>query len=157
MQPRQTLSRFTPLKFSNPGKIAEVTAALASGLSQTQTAELTGISRPTVNILANKPDIKAKIEAIQSRIINEAYEDVASNLVEAVKDVRRLTEPDPVSRQRRDQGIKTTWKIAESMGILPSHSQSILVQQVFNQTNNFLSERADHLLDMAEGEVIDCE
>jgi len=153
----KTITRKRPYKNHKlfPHEITNIIEGKAAGFDVNEIARATGVNRRTVADYANKPDIKAKIEAVQARLANEAYEQVATNLVEAVKDVRRLEEPDPVSMQRRDQGFKASVKIAESMGILPSHSQSILVQQVFNTQVNHITPNVARLLEIANADIIE--
>lgn len=138
-----------------PAILEVLPVEIASGKPQGQIALENNLSRKTVNQYASKPDIRAKIEAIQARLANEAYTAVADNLIGAVKAYKTLKGDTPETMQRRDHGFKASVKVAESMGILPSHSQSILVQQVFNTQNNFISPNVARLLEIADADIIE--
>ena len=125
-----------------------------AGESVEKIGAATGFHHSTVSRTLNKPEIAAKIEALQERVANELFEQAVDNIkhaVEAYKQPQVILDP-----QLREHGFKLSQRIAESMGILPTQHQSILVQNVFNQTNTISSPLVDQILAAhASGQVID--
>ena len=93
-----------------------------------------------------KPELRAYLEEIQERLIHRSLEASVENIAYAVDYYRSPGEKVTVSRkdgstcqvsqkneQLMDHGYKASVKICESVGILPSHTQSQVIVNILNQ------------------------
>ena len=119
----------------------------ASGIPQGVTADMIGVQRPA--ICKQQKKHREQIESLQAMLAEQAYQPAIDNIVGAIRDYSTLQGSETEHIQRREHGYKASVKVAEAMGILPSHSQSIFVQNIFNQVNNISSPVVDALLSHA--------
>jgi predicted transcriptional regulator len=126
----------------------QIAEARAAGASLQEIASQNGFHESTACRKLQKPDIKKHIEAIQAKIADECYNQAAENISLAIKQYKpqaalKTEERDP---QLREHGFKSSLRILESIGILPSHAPSIMIQQIYN-TNNIINNDISKLLD----------
>ncbi len=103
-----------------------------------------GVHYSTVNEIQHQPDIKARIEAIHNRVINEAVEASADNIIHAVRSYKSKTiKKDP---QLRDHGFKASNIVLQAIGILPSHAPSPMIINIMQAGNTYISPIVTELL-----------
>lgn len=105
-----------------------IAEARANGLSLSEIERTTGVNDATAGRHLQKPDVKAQIERIQAKVMEEAAESSADNIIHAItsykaKDIKN----DP---QLREHGYKASNRMLEVMGIFPSHTPSTFIQQI---------------------------
>lgn len=78
------------------------------------------------------PEIKAMVEAIQADLIATSIPQAADNIRHAVDQYRpqAALPADQRDTQLREHGFKASQRLLESIGILPTHTQSIVFQQL---------------------------
>jgi hypothetical protein len=118
---------------NDPVQVANIAGLLASGQSQTQVAEILGVNRITINRAANKPDIKALIHKTHQQLINNHLTTCSNNISHVIQSY-------PIYEAARDKdfatlSLKYSAEVLRSVGILPTQAQSILIQNIYNQTN----------------------
>ena len=146
-----------------PEQIATATAALACGKSQTETAIITGIPRSTLQYNIKKDEIAALIKDCQARLIKssltKAIENQASKIelsAELVNKARHGEEMPDWSKTYAELGTRAEEKLLESVGIHPSHTQSISLTQIMIDARSELSPTVERLLvEHLQGGVID--
>jgi hypothetical protein len=108
-------------------------AVLAANGATTRTIEAqVGYDHTTVSRALHTPPAKAIIEAIQARIINEAITQGADNIIHAVTSYKSIPpNGEGADPQLREHGYKASMELLRSIGILPSHSTSVFIQQIF--------------------------
>ena len=136
--------------------------ARANGLSQRQIEAVTGINDATVNRRLQKPDVKAQVDRIQARVMAEAAEQSADNIIYAINKYQsKGIKDDP---QLREHGYKSSNTMLQAIGILPSHAQSMLYVNIQSTTNvqttqelsdigRFLAHKREEV-DTIEGEIV---
>jgi hypothetical protein len=114
----------------------DIAVKVASGCSQTQVAQEYGISQQRVDQITRKPDIKVLIETIRERTIVDCAEQALVNIKEIIN-----------SKEKDDRPLKLKYsaKILESIGALASYTQSIFVQNIYQQNNDVYLEQAAEL------------
>lgn len=131
----------------NPAILSTVAAGLAAGIPQYQVAAQLGVHPSTVSRAAAKPDTKTLINTIHQALIDSALQPAQANISRSIQDYYSLpvnTDDSgralPQDLQRKDHGFKASIRLLEAAGILPSHAQSILIQQIFNQFSTEIPE-----------------
>lgn len=126
----------------DPAIISSVAAHLAAGGTQKAIANQLGVDPATTCRIANKPATKELINQIHNDIIAQALAPAKDGIIKLIQDYYKPydTELDPVtgqqkktalSLQRKDHGFKAINRLLESVGVFPSHSTSVLIQQIF--------------------------
>ena len=109
----------------------------AKGKTFRQIETITGMDHSTIHHHVKKPDIKALIEEIQNRVINQAASQAADNIIHAVTSYKsKNIKKDP---QLRDHGYKASVQMMQGMGILPSHTQSQMIININNSGQMVIS------------------
>lgn len=107
-----------------PEQIATTAALTAAGIPHRQVAKQIGASPSAV--MRAKQSARELIESIRDDLIHSTAATAADNIKHAVKAYK---DKDSDS-QLRDHGYKASQKLLETIGILPSHTPSVLIQQV---------------------------
>ena len=116
-----------------------------------------GIDHSTVGRKLNHPEVKQYIESLHAQLISESLGTAAANIQMAVDQYRPQAElpADQRDGQLREHGFKASQRLLESVGILPSHAPSVMIQQIFNG-NTIVSQDLGKLLSgMFAGPVSD--
>lgn len=101
----------------------------AKGVSYPQIEEITGIPKSTANdIVRKKSEVKALIESLQTQFIQHAAAKATQNIIDIVHN--DSTEIDIIKEKN-----KYSAEILRAIGMLPSHTQSLIINQL-NQVNN---------------------
>jgi ribosomal protein S13 len=123
----------------------QIAEARVNGLSLRQIETQTGIDKDKAWRRLDKAEVKSLVETMQQRIAAEAYQSATDNIIHAIKSYQiEGIKNDP---QLREHGYKASVRIAESIGILPSHTPSLILQQI-NQVeiHNYLDPAAQNAL-----------
>lgn len=136
------LTKDNPARYKRDSTIASYRAA---GLTMRQIADKMGLDKATICHVINDDDIKPLIE-------QEAK--VLLGLVPRAVDVVRET-LDGEDNKLKYQASKD---VLQSTGILPSHTQAVIIQNSFNQTNVELTPEVLSLLQSRPpaSQIIDC-
>lgn len=124
-----------------------IAAHTAAGLSQTEIAQITGVSQSTVSNVTRKDEIRALIEDIRERVISECAEQAKENIREII-----------YSKDKEDKFLKLKYsaKVLESIGALASHTQGVIVNNIYAESNQYcLSEAAAAAMKHLSGRMID--
>lgn len=136
--------------------IAEATAQGAT----TRDIEHAGIGLDHSNVARHlqRPDVKAQVDRIQAKVMAEAADQSADNIIYAIQSYKsKDIKDDP---QLREHGFKASNTMLQAIGILPSHAQSMLYVNIINQTNVQIGQELSELgrflaAKRQEAEVID--
>jgi hypothetical protein len=145
--------------------INEVIPLAAIDAPQRSIASQLNTSASTVNRIIRDPEVKAKIDACRSRIAAETYEQATNAVIKLINDYNQPVEVDINGRikadvyQSREHGFKAICKTVESIGIWPSQSPSLFIQQVYNTENtlNISSPLVDRAINQASVGLIEGE
>jgi predicted transcriptional regulator len=143
-------------------KDQDIVLLASTGCSQEEIAATMGVSQSTVSRRLQSEELKALIEKVQFELMEETATVAKDNLVHAIKSYKTSKE-DP---QLREHGFKATQRVLESMGILPTHTQSVFIQQIFNdnrtqiapvirQVLDAINTRDDDAGNMLEAEIVE--
>ena len=144
-----------------------IAEARANGVPYRQIETMTGLDHSTIHHHAQKPTVKAQIERINNRIMTEAAETAADNIIHAVKQykqgavIKALTKSgeaiDLPDSQLREHGFKSSNNLLMAMGIFPSHSPTIMIGSL--TANTIINNDVNGILDKLYGqtEVIEVE
>jgi hypothetical protein len=133
----------------------EIAAGIVQGKSQDEIAATIGMNQCTVSRALKTKEVNALIEA--------GFKELSGSWSKAVSNVKTLVEdydkpiPEKYGKkelQKKEHGFKASIKLLESMGIVPSNTQPIYIQQNFQQNNNtFISPIVSKAIDMAIQDV----
>ena len=113
-----------------PEMIAQAAAQTAAGLPRRQVAANLGTS--TSSVQRATKSAKDIIEAIRDDLINHTARQSADNIKHAITAYRNKDS----DSQLREHGYKASTRMLETIGIYPSHTPSVLIQQIINDTTN---------------------
>jgi len=113
-----------------PENIAKTAALTAAGMPLRTIAEKIGTSVTSVH--RAKQSAKDIIEAIRDDLINHTAKQSADNIKHAITAYRNKDS----DSQLREHGYKASTRMLETIGIYPSHTPSVLIQQIINDTTN---------------------
>ena len=117
-----------------------IAAARVNGATLTQIGEMNGgMPKSTVHLRLEKPELKAYLEDIQSRTINETAKEASENLTYLIKGYKNNNCEDVKARIEKSHGFKASERICESIGILPSHAPSQMVINIMQTGNTYIS------------------
>jgi len=151
---------------------AKTNHLLASGMSQGEAAQQLGISRKSANKISQAK--KAEIEQLALQYIQDSIPLIRSNnpkTLQIAKHVLNKTKTAQGQGKRPEPDIeaiesaKTILTLADkkeyrallTMGIVPSHTQSLVVNNIYNQTLQVVSPQVLDLLQSRQEDVIDVE
>ena len=110
-----------------------IAVTASQGLTQEEIAAKIGTSQTTVSRRLKQPEVKELIEEIQIALIEDTAgktKEVIGNLINRYESNACL---DKKSEIEKEHGFKCLTKMAETMGIFPSHTQSSVMINVLNQ------------------------
>lgn len=107
-----------------PEQIATTAALTAAGQSRRDVAGRLGVGKSSVQRATQSA--REIIEAIRDDLIHTTAKTAADNIRHAIKAYKDKAS----DSQLRDHGYKASQKLLETIGILPSHTPSVLIQQV---------------------------
>jgi hypothetical protein len=113
----------------------QIASRIAAGDTQRAIAADFGCHESNISHLKkSNAFIRPIIDNIHSKLISRSSSIAAFNIHKNIVDYLKLKPGE--DDQRRDHGYKASVKLLEAIGILPSQSPSILIQQIFQTTNN---------------------
>ena len=109
----------------------------AAGQTLENIGNLNNLPLTTTHRRLQRPEVKALIERIQAELIETSVPIAADNIRHAVEQYKPQADlpSDQRDSQLREHGFKASQRLLESVGILPSHTPSVLIQQIFNQND----------------------
>jgi len=123
-------------------KLIEMTV---QGASERIIAGELGVNQSTVNRAKHQPTIRQQIKSLQERVITELSETAFENVKHAISyyknPIQLIRYTDTKGKQHllkvsddqlREHGAKFSLEVMRAAGALPSHSTSIVIQQIFN-------------------------
>lgn len=115
-------------------KIAESVAVTGN---QAETARQLDISKATVCRRMQNDDVKAMIEAEQAQFF-QSLPKARENIQFLIENYLALDEEGSLvlPKDDRDKAWKSSMEMLRASGMLPSHSPSTFVQNIYQQTNN---------------------
>ena len=113
-----------------PENIAKTAALTAAGQPLRAIAEKLGTSVTSVH--RAKQSAKDIIEAIRDDLIHHTAAISADNIKHAIASYRSKDS----DAQLREHGYKASTRMLETIGIYPSHTPSVLIQQIINESTN---------------------
>ncbi len=136
-----------------PQQIATATTAMMQGKSQSAAGEMVGVNRNTIAKYINNADIQDIIKTNQLRVINEGVAEAVENQLLKIKISNNLagsvlagnTELPMYYKTYAELGHDAEKQVLNSVGIYPSHAQSIQVLQL-TQINLEISPEVARLL-----------
>ena len=99
-----------------------------------------GLDKSTISKRLSRPEVRKYIEKIQEQFLTDNAEIAAKNIKEVIG--KYLTASD---MQDKEHGYKASMRVLESIGVLPSPTQSIVYNQI-NQSTNIISPAITMLL-----------
>ena len=116
----------------NNTQIAQAAKLLAKGKKQVKIAQEFGVHESTISRALQTQTAKDIIEGIRDRIVRQAIPQAADNLTYAVN----AYQAEGTSDQIREHGFKGSRDLLAAVGIIPTHTQSVMIQQIINDTTN---------------------
>ncbi len=152
-----------------------VQGAIAGASTRAIGADI-GMHHSVVAKKLHDPAIRARIETMQLRAIEEHADIVFSNMDHAIRAYQAASKPvsimDKAGRitttmeydeQLREHGFKYGMALMQGIGILPSHAPSVFIQQI-NQSNTVNIDahvqalsHGFHLTPQDDSEIVDCD
>jgi hypothetical protein len=129
----------------------------AAGQTLEQIATSNGLGHRSVAYRKlSRPELKEIVESIQEDFVSKSVPEAAENIVYAIKAYKDKDS----DTQLREHGFKASQRALEMVGILPSHTPSLYVQQIFNHTDVHTSVEVNQLqsfLSSQMSQIIDVE
>ena len=116
----------------NNSQIAQAAKLLAKGKKQVKIAQEFGVHESTISRALQTQTAKDIIEGIRDRIVRQAIPQAADNLTYAVN----AYQAEGTSDQIREHGFKGSRDLLAAVGIIPTHTQSVMIQQIINESTN---------------------
>ena len=142
-------------------QIKQTVKLLTLDETQRAVAAQVGISPATVNRIANRDDIQAKIKAAQMRLVDNGLQTAVKNQqlkiglsTKILKQVNDGKETHKLAKTILELGDKAETKLLESVGIHPGHTQSITLNNILVDNRVQLSPVIQGLLADRLGSVI---
>ncbi len=146
-----------PSRLDTPVIRDKVIKDLAIGRNKAEIAREVGLSRSQVSRYSQREDVREELESLWVRLF-EVAPDAVTNLQTLVKGMNKIPRRDT---KARELAYKASLKVLEGIGILPSQSPSVLVQNIVNNQMNVVDARSLEILsrylaeDSIEAEVVD--
>ena len=109
----------------------EIAKALAGKVSQQRVADQLGVSQSTISRLANRDDVKAKIEQETIRLLGSVPQGI-DNIAGLVNEMPQMT-----NVKEKELAFKATRKVLEAAGVLNSPSPSLSVVNIVQRNSVF--------------------
>jgi hypothetical protein len=127
-------------------QIAVIEAASVPGRSQTEIAQIAGVSQQAVSKTLSKPDIKGMIEGVQTGFITANARRAAGNITQIIHSTRA---------EDKELRLKYSAEVARGIGILPTQTQSVFVQNIFNHLDVHISAEVNQLQSFLQSQLSD--
>jgi DNA-binding transcriptional regulator LsrR (DeoR family) len=131
----------------------------ATGATQREIAQSAGIGLATVNRTLRREDVRALVEAEHSKLLaglpnaREAVSNLISQYHAYVQSMNTTNLPTNMDPDDKKQAAKFISRLLESVGIFPSLTQSILVQQIYTQSTQSVPPQIAQVLAQLSGEL----
>ena len=104
-----------------------------------------GCSPATVSIY-QRGRLKELIEQVRTRVIDEALNVSADNVIHVIKNYRANQANNKGEEMEKSHGFTASMKNLESAGVLASNVQSVTIQQIYNDNRNEIPESIKELI-----------
>ncbi len=139
-----------PSRLDTPGIREEVVQGLALGRNKAEIAREVGLSRSQVSRFSKRDDIRGELENLWTRLLDVAP-DAVTNIQTLVSGMKKLPRKDV---KGRELAYKASLKVLEGVGVLPSQSPTVLVQNIVNNQTNVIDARTQQILSRYDAEEI---
>jgi len=126
-----------------------IIAESIKGTPQKDIADKVGLTPGRISQIASKAELRAIIEECRSKVFKQAGLQSADNMIDVITCNPEYEEEDKEGNVKRKidyqlRGLKYKYsaKLLETMGVFPSHGESIVINQVFNQQNTVVINEA---------------
>jgi hypothetical protein len=117
---------------------------LINGETGADIAKAAGVSEPTVSRLKTK--LSDQIETFQLQLINQSGQDTVDNITKTISRARTVLHDKTINNKAISDykdiltlSHKKEVLIGQSMGILPTHTRSQVIVNIFNETNTIVN------------------
>jgi hypothetical protein len=118
--------------------------ALINGETGQEIADKAGCSQPTISRLKTK--LSDQIETFQLQLINQSGQDTVDNITKTISRARTVLHDESIDNVTISDykdiltlSHKKEVLIGQSMGILPTHTRSQVIVNIFNETNTIVN------------------
>jgi hypothetical protein len=118
--------------------------ALINGETGQEIADKAGCSQPTISRLKTK--LSDQIETFQLQLINQSGQDTVDNITKTISRARTVLHDKTIDNKTISDykdllnlSHKKEVLIGQSMGILPTHTRSQVIVNIFNETNTIVN------------------
>ena len=94
--------------------------------------------------------LKGIIDTVRTRVINEALQVSADNVIHVIKNYRTNKATDKGEEMEKSHGFTASMKNLESAGVLASNIQSLTIQQIYNDNRNEIPENIKQLIEAVQ-------
>jgi hypothetical protein len=115
--------------FDRDLQIAEMSL---QGIPNTEIAKSIGVHPGSVARAKNRPALKALIESVQQQVIGDNIQSIAGTIGRLVRRYDANTCENDNDKIEKQHGFRLIERLSEGIGILPSHTQSVFVQNIYN-------------------------
>jgi len=142
----------------------ELVSKVIAGSSVLAAANQLGIPKSSAYDLVNRDDIQAKIKAAQTKLINDSLQKAIENQSSKIEISQILLNKFSEGQELPDNsktilelGDRAEGKLLESVGIHPSHTQSITLTNIMVDNSVNLSPSIEAMLTERLGQVSEAE
>lgn len=125
---------------------------IAANIPNTHIAAQVGCSHQYIAKIKSKPEIKALVEQCQAEAIAKTAKAATDNLVHLITSYRNNPCETEQQRIEKSHGYKATERMAENIGILPAHTQSVFIQQIFGEGKTVINADVLNIIDRYAGD-----
>jgi hypothetical protein len=124
-----------------------IAAQRAAGASLQEIANTNGFHEATACRRLQQPEIKALVEQINHKLITEATGQAAQNII----DIIHSYNSDDITI--KTLSLKYSDKQMQAIGIYPSHTPSVLIQQIYNQSDPHVGQELGQLREFLQSRI----
>ena len=125
---------------------------LTANIPGNQIAEQLGCSKQYISKIKSKPEIKALVEQCQAEAIAKTAKAATDNLIHLITNYKSNKCETEKDRIEKSHGYKATERMAENIGILPAHTQSVYIQQIFGESKTVIDADVLNIIDRYAGD-----
>ena len=134
------------------GTAAQALPLLAANIGTCQIANQLGVTPGRISQIKSKPEIKALVEQCQAEAIAKTAKAATDNLIHLITNYKSNKCETEQQRIEKSHGYKATERMAENIGILPAHTQSVYIQQIFNESKTVIDADVLNIIDRYAGD-----
>lgn len=134
---------------------AAAITARAAGQPYRQIGQMIGVADTTVMRALDKPDRRAQVEALAQQMMDKALQDAVDIRTRLIQIGRQIVHadqpqvipiPDQIDQTKLlEMATKEASGLRQTAGIDPSHTQSVIIHNLYNQDNSIHLEQASEV------------